>query len=123
MLASWAMKSSYEMISARMKPRWMSLWMAPARFLGRLAAPDGPGPHLVGARGEEADETQLLERRLSHHVGGRAGQTEGRRVLRLLLDGELRDLEGVGEGEGEHPAAASGTFERRRCRAQRRIRC
>ena len=47
----------------------------PGRLPGGLAGANGPGPHLVGAGGQEADEAQLSEGRLGHHLGRRTRKT------------------------------------------------
>jgi len=67
-VASWLMKSPNDTTSARMKPRWISEWMAPAASRAVFSARNGPGPHFIAARGQKAYEPQLRERRLGYHL-------------------------------------------------------
>ena len=81
------------------------------RFAGRLPAADGPRPHFVAAGRQEADEAELLERRLGDDLRSRTGQAQGHGVFRLLLDRKLGNLERVWEGESKQSSSPRGYLE------------
>ena len=71
-------RSSYDTVSARMKPRARSVWMAPAASTARRAVGDRPGADLVGPGGQERDQPEQPVRQRDDPVQAGLGDARAR---------------------------------------------